>query len=83
MKVEYYPNTGETILDDELSPCPFCGGKAVVSFIGNDRTKSKKVEIKCTGNCRCIMVNASLYNRYSSKKLLNIGIGYWNTREDK
>ena len=33
---------------NDLKPCPFCGADADIKFIGNDYTKKRSVEIKCT-----------------------------------
>lgn len=48
---------------EELKPCPFCGGKAERGFVGNDFTKSRKVEIECT-ECHARMVVGAIRNTH-------------------
>ena len=73
----YLSNSGE-FEAEELKPCPFCGGEADLSFIGNDYTKSRKVTIKCKG-CRAKRTDAAL--RYSHEWVARVAIDYWNKRK--
>jgi len=73
----YYPHSGNNFEADKLLPCPFCGGKPELTFIGNDYSKKRKVEIKCT-SCHCTMVNAGI--RTGSKQLSILSIEAWNKR---
>ena len=62
----------------ELKPCPFCGGKAKKIFIGNDFTKKRSIEIKCT-NCRIKRTDAAI--RHNHEWLDKIATEAWNTRK--
>ncbi len=44
---------------DFLKPCPFCGNVVDIYKIGNDYSKSKKVEIHCR-SCGYLFSKASL-----------------------
>lgn len=61
----------------ELLPCPFCGGEPALTFIGNNRTKSRKVNIKCKG-CRIQRTDAALI--HDMDWLEKVAITAWNTR---
>lgn len=76
-QIEYKPHSGVNFLADELLPCPFCGGEAVLTFMGNDYAKSRKVEVKCP-NCRAKIINAGI--RIKSKELAIYSINAWNKR---
>ena len=76
-EVLYKPHSGTEFYSEKLLPCPFCSGHAQLKFIGNDYSKSRKVEVKCTF-CRATIVNAGI--RLSSKELAIISIKSWNNR---
>lgn len=48
----------------DLKPCPFCGAKAGMLHIGNSRTASRKVTIRCrvSGCCSGITVGAKMHD---------------------
>jgi len=73
----YVDNNGNVFIADVMLPCPFCGGEPKINFIGNDYTKNRKVEIKCT-KCRATILNAGL--RYSQEQIARISINAWNKR---
>jgi hypothetical protein len=63
----------------ELKPCPFCGAKPIVKWVGNDATKRRAVHICCsTFGCTIEMRVAAIRNDHewcratASEK--------WNTR---
>jgi len=35
-----------------LDPCPFCGKKPKMKYIGNDHIRDKVIEISCWGCCK-------------------------------
>ena len=61
----------------ELMDCPFCGGEPAVAHIGNEHTKSRKIEIKCK-KCRCKKVNAAIHHEFSW--LEAVAANDWNQR---
>lgn len=67
----------EQLSKKELLPCPFCGGEAKKTFIGNDFTKKRSVEIKCT-KCFTKQVTGAIRNNHDwcDKK----GTEQWNQR---
>jgi Lar family restriction alleviation protein len=73
----YKPHSGNDFLADVMLSCPFCGGEPQLTFIGNDYSKKRKVEIKCKG-CRVTMVNAGI--RSGSEQLAKWSIEAWNKR---
>jgi len=78
-KITYYSNGGE-FEADELLPCPFCGSDPKLTFIGNDYTKSRKVEIKCKNiNCRIKTTTAGIRADHEQVALWSIEI--WNKRQ--
>lgn len=73
----YKPHSGNDFLADVMLPCPFCGSEPKLTFIGNDYSKSRRVEIKCTG-CRVTMANDGI--RVGSEQLAKWSIEAWNKR---
>lgn len=73
----YIDNNGNELENDSLLNCPFCGCSPNLVFIGNNRTKSRKVSINCCG-CFAKMTNATI--RFNHEWLLNISINKWNKR---
>ena len=73
----YKPHSGNDFLADVMLSCPFCGGEPELTFIGNDYSKKRKVEIKCRG-CRVTLVNAGI--RSGSEQLAKLSIEAWNKR---
>jgi len=76
---EYFPNSGDGFMADELLPCPFCGSDAKLLFIGNDYTKSRKVTVKCTKvDCRVQRTDAALAHNH--EWVARVAIDGWNSR---
>jgi len=75
---KYSPHTGNDFIADVMLSCPFCGGEPELTFIGNDYSKKRKVQIKCKG-CRVTMINAGI--RFDSEKLARLSIADWNRRD--
>jgi hypothetical protein len=78
-QTQYSDNSGNVFLADVMLSCPFCGGEPNLSFIGNNHTKKRKVEIKCK-KCRITLVNAGL--RYNHEDIAKWSISSWNMRVD-
>ena len=67
--------TGKTI---NLLDCPFCGCDNIeLSHIGNDHTKSRKINVKCKG-CRASRTDAAL--RHNFDWLEGVAVTAWNRR---
>ena len=60
----------------ELLPCPFCGGEATLTMVGNVHS-TRKCIVKCSG-CRYQRTDAAL--RYGDEWLRNTAIAAWNRR---
>ena len=67
-------------MEEKLLDCPFCGGRPKVKYIGNSYTKTRKIELKCSG-CRAKKINGAISN--SLEWLENISIEDWNQRPEK
>jgi hypothetical protein len=62
----------------QLDSCPYCGSdKIELNHIGNEYTKSRKIEIKCTG-CRVKRQDAAI--KHGFDWLENISVKAWNQR---
>jgi hypothetical protein len=63
----------------ELLPCPFCGGEASVTHIGNDYAKRKKITVKCkNSDCRAEQTNGAIYHSFTW--LEGVAAESWNRR---
>jgi len=52
-------------IDDEmLKKCPFCGGDATTTRIGNDHTKSRKIRVRCT-NCGTQQTTGAIHHGFA------------------
>lgn len=61
---------------EKLKSCPFCGKHIMISKIGNDYSKSKKVEIYCDV-CKYAIVKASLRTHDDA---LRHALFFWENR---
>jgi hypothetical protein len=57
--------------------CPFCGGEAKKTFIGNNHTKSRKIEVKCT---KCFTKQVTATIKYGFDKCEEWANEKWNSR---
>lgn len=64
-------------MSQELKPCPFCGGEAVIKRRGNEYTKSRSVMIRCP-KCRIERVDGAIVNTLDWCE--EIAIKHWNER---
>lgn len=62
---------------DELSLCPFCGGKPIAHLIGNEYTKKRVIVIKCK---ECGVERRTAALRQTTSWLEETAIQLWNTR---
>jgi len=56
-------------MSDELKPCPFCGGRAEITYCEEDCCGAKPFSVEC--ECGAMMI---VYEKSIAK---------WNTRHDK
>lgn len=75
-KVTYSINSGE-FTADRLLPCPFCGGSAKFTTTGNDRTRIRKAEIKCT---KCHVTRATAAMLHNLEWCGRKAVELWNMR---
>jgi len=75
-QITYSTNSGE-FKADKLLPCPFCGGEPEFYTIGNDYTKSRKAEIKCT---KCMVKRTTGAIRQDLEWCGRKAIEAWNQR---
>lgn len=78
-KIKYYPNSDDGFEADEMLPCPFCGSNPKITFIGNEFTKKRKVNIKCS-NVDCMVERTDAAFRRGFKWCTETCIKSWNTR---
>jgi Lar family restriction alleviation protein len=64
----------------DLLPCPFCGVHPTITRVGNDKTPTRKVTIKCP-KCRASMTEAGKY--FSMGQLEINAAELWNRRFKK
>ena len=63
----------------ELKPCPFCGGKAELSLVGNDYMGCKKAEVKCT-KCFVKRTQRFLAKKFDYDFIAKSVREHWNNR---
>ena len=61
----------------DLLPCPFCGGKPEVKYIGNDLTPKRFIEIQCS-KCGAKRKDGAI--RFGMDWLENTAAQGWNRR---
>jgi len=66
---------------DELKPCPFCGGEVWLTYIGNDHTKKRSVEVSHNfkGVCPVKFKQSALIKPH--EWLAGKVVEAWNTRK--
>ncbi len=75
-QIIYSTNSGE-FEADKLLPCPFCGGEPEFITIGNDYTKKRSAEIKCT---KCFVKRTTAALRFDLEWCGRKAIEAWNKR---
>ena len=75
--MEYTDNNGNKFDYEKLLPCPFCGVVPIITFIGNNYTKSRRVTIKCKG-CRAERTDAAIFQDHVWVAM--VAIDHWNKR---
>lgn len=63
----------------ELKDCPFCGSKPTMKHIGNDHTKTRAVEVKCS-NIECRVARTDKAFRNDHAWLTAVAVEGWNRR---
>lgn len=59
--------------------CPLCNSKMKVSYIGNERTKSRKIHVKCSNSdCRVERTDGTIYHDF--QWLENVVSEFWSRR---
>jgi Lar family restriction alleviation protein len=61
----------------ELLPCPFCGGQPLLTTHGNEYTKNRGTEIKCSD---CIVIRKTYAIKHSLGWTIDTAIEAWNRR---
>jgi hypothetical protein len=59
----------------ELQGCPLCGAELKIRHIGNDYTKSRKLEVSCP-ECRIHRADATI--RHGFEWLEDLAEKFWN-----
>ncbi len=78
-QITYMSHSGNEFLADVMLPCPFCGSEADLLFYGNEYSKSRRVEIKCSNKeCRVSVVSAGI--RSDSRQVAVWALSIWNKR---
>lgn len=63
----------------DLLPCPFCGGKPEVKYIGNASTPKRFIEIQCS-NCGAKRKDGAITPRFGMDWLEKKAVEGWNSR---
>lgn len=66
-------------MENQLLPCPFCGGKPVVKKIGNEYMRKRTVQIRCP-ECRIERRDSTLKPGWDWVEA--IAIKNWNQRPE-
>jgi len=62
--------------------CPLCESKMKVSYIGNERTKSRKIHVKCSNSdCRIERTDGAIYHDF--QWLENVVSEFWSRRTSR
>jgi hypothetical protein len=64
----------------QLRTCPFCGALPVVKYIGNELTKKRAIQVKCSNPmCRIERTDAALHKGFDW--LETVAERNWNQRD--
>ncbi len=66
----------------ELKPCPFCGSEAKLVHVGNEYTKKRSTEIKCT-KFGCFGMQKVGAIRHDLVWTDDMAISKWNARAER
>ncbi len=73
--MEFQPFEGDKMI--YLLVCPFCGSDPSIKHIGNNYTRARKIEIKCTA-CGIKRMDATI--KHNFEWLERIAAENWNKR---
>lgn len=60
-------------------PCPFCGGEAQYTKVGNEYIGIKEAKIKCT-SCSIQIKQKFIRKKFDFDWIDEVMIGHWNRR---
>ena len=74
-------------MNDELLPCPFCGGEVTISegsydYDGGDRWYVYSADVVCSCGCTLHVDNAWPKEYVSEEHSLDFAIAAWNRRDE-
>ena len=65
---------------EELLPCPFCGKKPVIKYIGNEYTPTRKIIVKCP---LCRIQRTDIARNHDFAWIEKAAIEQWNLRTNE
>lgn len=66
-------------MDTALKPCPFCGGEAEITQVGNEVTRSRGYQVKCL-TWGCSTTKRAMVIHHTLEDARGWAIAAWNKR---